>query len=150
MVASKLSREPDRARPKPYVADAKIKPVRTTAMTLINEWVWGFLAVLAFQAPAQARTGSVRIEIYKAGFIVGVSGGKGTLILAGKQYPLQIGGVSLGATIGASKAELIGNAYNLENPGDIAGTYTAIEASVAVAGGARSPDCGTRAASSSR
>jgi hypothetical protein len=97
----------------------------------------GILAVLAFQVPAEARTGSVRIEIYKAGFIVGVSGGKGTLILAGRQYPLRIGGVSLGATIGASKAELIGNAYNLVNPGDIAGTYTAMEASVAVAGGGK-------------
>jgi hypothetical protein len=97
----------------------------------------GLLAGLAFHAPAEARTGSVRIEILKAGFIVGISGGRGTLILAGRQYPLRIGGVSLGATIGASKAELIGNAYNLVSPADIAGTYTAVEASVAVAGGGK-------------
>jgi hypothetical protein len=97
----------------------------------------GLLAICAFQAPAEARTGSVRIVIYKAGFIVGVSGGRGTLVLAGKQYPLRIGGVSLGATIGASRAELVGNAYNLVSPADIAGTYTAVEASVAVAGGGK-------------
>jgi hypothetical protein len=106
-----------------------------------NAMVWslafGLLAAVGVQRPAEAKTGSVRIEVYKAGFIVGVSGGKGALTLAGKQYPLRIGGVSLGATIGASKAELIGRAYNLTNPEDIAGTYTAMEASVAVAGGGK-------------
>lgn len=97
----------------------------------------GLLAVLAVQAPAEARTGSVRITVYKAGFIVGLSGGRGTLTLAGKQYPLRIGGVSLGATIGASKADLVGRAYNLVNAADIVGVYSAVEASVAVAGGGK-------------
>lgn len=86
-------------------------------------------------APVQAKTGTVRIQIFKAGFVVGVSGGKGTLSLDGKRYPLKIGGVSLGATIGASKAELIGRAYNLTSPQDIAGTYSAAEVGLAVAGG---------------
>jgi hypothetical protein len=86
-------------------------------------------------APAWAKTGSVRIQIFKAGFVVGVSGGNGSLSIGGKTYPLNIGGVSLGATIGASKAELIGRAYNLTSPQDIEGTYTAAEAGVAVAGG---------------
>ncbi|MFO1150721.1 MAG: hypothetical protein U1E62_20280 [Alsobacter sp.] len=92
----------------------------------------GMAAVIS---SAEAKTGSVRIQIFKAGFVVGVSGGKGTLTLGGKSYPLNIGGVSLGATIGASKAELIGRAYNLTSPTDIEGTYTAAEAGVAVAGG---------------
>jgi hypothetical protein len=55
----------------------------------------------------------------------------------GKKYPLAIGGVSLGATIGASKAELIGTAYNLRDLTDIEGTYSAAEAGVAVAGGGK-------------
>ena len=97
----------------------------------------GLLAATASYAPAQARTGGVAIAIYKAGFIVGVSGGRGTLTLAGRNYPLRIGGVSLGATVGASKAELIGRAYNLRTPADIAGTYTAMEAGAAVAGGGK-------------
>src|SRR5690242_2344158 len=87
--------------------------------------------------PAEAKTGSVRIQVYKAGFVVGVSGGSGTLTFGGKTYPLNVGGVSLGATIGASKAELIGRAVNLTRPQDIEGTYTAAEVGMAIAGGGK-------------
>ena len=83
-----------------------------------------------------ADTGSIHIVITKAGFIVGVGGGSGTLRFKGKRYGLSIGGVSMG-TIGLAKAELIGPAYNMHRPDDIAGTYTAVSGSVAVAGGAK-------------
>jgi hypothetical protein len=86
---------------------------------------------------AAAPDGTIQFTLYKAGFIVGGSGGKGTLKFKGKQYPVSIGGVSLGATIGASKAELIGQVYNLKNASDIEGTYVAVQAGVAVAGGAK-------------
>lgn len=95
------------------------------------------IAVCVPPAEAQAPSGSIRIELFKAGFIVGVSGGNGTLSVGGRNYPLSIGGVSLGATIGASKAELIGEVYNLVNPADINGTYTASQAGLAVAGGTK-------------
>ena len=85
------------------------------------------IAAIAAAAPSQAQgrgsTGNVRIEIVKAGFIVGVQGGNGTLTFRGKSYPLNIGGVSLGATIGASRAVLVGTASNLHSAGDIVGTY---------------------------
>ncbi len=84
---------------------------------------------------AQYSQSEVEFDIYKAGFIVGVSGGSGTLTFKGKKYPLQIGGISLGATIGASKAQLIGTAENLTTPADINGTYTSTEAGLAIAGG---------------
>jgi lipid-binding SYLF domain-containing protein len=77
------------------------------------------------------------LTLYKAGFIVGGSGGTGTLKVKGKSYPINIGGVSLGATIGASKAELIGEAKNLKQPSDIEGVYTAVKAGVAIAGGGK-------------
>jgi lipid-binding SYLF domain-containing protein len=82
-----------------------------------------------------AADGTIELTLYKAGFIVGGSGGSGTLKFKGKQYPVNIGGVSLGATIGVSKAELIGEVYNMKNASDIEGTYTAGQAGVAVAGG---------------
>jgi hypothetical protein len=44
--------------------------------------------------------------------------------------------LSVGATIGASKADLVGRAYNLRRASDIAGTYTAVGGGVAVGGGA--------------
>ena len=87
----------------------------------------------SLSSPALAQSsGIVRLEIVKAGFIVGVSGGTGTLIYQGRRYSLDIGGVSLGATIGASKAVLSGRARNLRRVEDIAGTYGAAGAGVAV------------------
>ena len=99
------------------------------------------LAALAWLAsgagtPARAETGAVRIQVVKAGFIVGIGGGSGTLVFKGRQYPLSVGGLSLGATIGASKADFVGRAYNLHRASDIAGTYSAVGGSVAAAGGA--------------
>jgi hypothetical protein len=87
-------------------------------------------------APGWAATGTVRIEVVKAGFIVGVGGGRGTLVFQGRRYPLSVGGLSLGATIGASKADLVGRAYNLRRATDIVGTYSAVGGGVAVGGGA--------------
>jgi hypothetical protein len=90
-------------------------------------------ANLAVAAP----DGTINLTLYKAGFIVGGSGGSGTLTFKGKKYAVDIGGVSLGATIGASKAELIGEVYNLKQPSDIEGTYSAVQAGVAVVGGGK-------------
>jgi hypothetical protein len=86
--------------------------------------------------PASAETGTVSFEIAKAGFIVGVGGGSGTLVFKGRDYPLSVGGLSVGATIGASRASLVGRALNLRQASDIAGTYSAVGGAVAMAGGA--------------
>lgn len=93
----------------------------------------------ASASPAASKTGAVRLQLFKAGFIVLMQGGKGILSLDKRTYPLTIGGVSLGATIGASKADLIGKAYNLSQPSDIEGTYSATEAGGALAGRQRLP-----------
>ena len=85
--------------------------------------------------PSQAETGMVRLRVGSAGFIVGVGGGSGTLTFRGRTYPLRISGVSLGM-IGVSSADLVGRARNLRRASDIAGTYTAVGAGLAVAGGA--------------
>ncbi len=93
------------------------------------------LAGVATTSAAMADTARLNFTIYKAGFIVGVSGGKGTVTFHGKTYPIKIGGVSLGATIGASKAQMVGTAFNVHNVSDVAGTYTAVGAGLSVAGG---------------
>jgi hypothetical protein len=103
------------------------------AATLIVAAGTMLFASLASAAP----DGTIEFTLVKAGLIVGGSGGSGTLKFKGKQYPFDIGGVSLGATIGASKAELVGEVYNLKQPSDIEGTYSAGTASVAVAGGGK-------------
>ena len=86
------------------------------------------LAFVGSSPSAQAASGSVQIEIVKASFIVGVSGGNGTLRFDGRRYPLSIGGVSFGASIGASKACLVGRVLNIRRASDVAGTYAAVGA----------------------
>jgi hypothetical protein len=95
-------------------------------------------AVMLTGAPSQsyAENGSVRLKITKVGFIVGVGGGSGTLTFKGKHYRLSIGGVSAG-TIGVAGADLVGTASNLRTAADIAGSYSAASAGIAVAGGGK-------------
>jgi len=88
---------------------------------------------------AMAHTAEIHLVLYKAGSIVGVFGERGTLYFEGKEYLLSIGGVSLGATIGASKAEFLGTASNLHEPSDFEGTYSAGEAGAAVSEAPKSP-----------
>jgi hypothetical protein len=83
-----------------------------------------------------AETGTVHLKVGKAGFIIGVGGGSGTLSFRGKTYRLRIGGVGIG-TIGVAEARLVGTARNMHSASDIAGTYSAVSGSVAVAGGAK-------------
>ena len=93
------------------------------------------LIAVGLSKPIQAQTHDIEFEIVKAGFIVGVTGGNGRLKFGGKTYELKMGGVSLGATIGASKTQFVGTAENLTKPEDIQGTYTAAQAGLALAGG---------------
>jgi hypothetical protein len=95
-----------------------------------------FLAVVSFPDTGRADTGYVRAVVTKGGFIIGVGGGTGTLVFHRRSYPLQISGMSFGATIGASTTDLRGHAYNMRTPSDIEGVYSAIGAGGAVAAGA--------------
>lgn len=112
-----------------------------TRRTLLAAIVAGALAGAAPASMAQGKPdATIAFDIFKAGFIVGGSGGSGTLNYKGKSYPLNIGGVSLGATIGVTKAELHGEVYGLKNVADVTGTYTAAQAGFAVAGGNKVAD----------
>lgn len=94
------------------------------------------LAAGAAQASAAAgNSGRIAFRITRAGLIVGVGGGTGTLSFNGKTYPLSIGGISLGATIGIASADFVGRVRHLRRASDIAGTYSAVGAGLAAAGG---------------
>ena len=87
----------------------------------------GLIAAAMFagaSTASRAETGSVRLHIVKAGFIVGVGGGSGTLIFHGKRYRLSIGGIGIGS-LGVAAVDLVGTASNLRTASDIAGTYGA-------------------------
>ena len=101
---------------------------------------FGLLAVCISLTPSLADTGFVRAVFAKSALIIGVGQGNGTLAFRGRSYPLDISGISFGATIGSSKTTLTGHAYNMRAPSDIEGTYGAIgmgSALVVGAGGVR-------------
>ena len=91
--------------------------------------------IASLSTPSKAETGTVRVVFTKGGFIVGVGGGQGVLTFRGHHYPFTVSGMSFGATIGASTMELVGRARNLHSPADFAGTYSALGAGAALAGG---------------
>ena len=86
--------------------------------------------------PSRAETGQVAVVFTKGGFIVGVGGGEGVLVLRGKRYPFTVSGMSVGFTIGASTTKFVGRALNLRGPASIEGTYSAVGAGGALAAGA--------------
>lgn len=83
-------------------------------------------AILAgFPTRSDAATGSVRIVINRAAFIVG--GGSGTLHFQGKRYSLRVGGVSAGP-FGARRVDLVGRAYHMRTVASIHGIYSTVSA----------------------
>jgi hypothetical protein len=94
------------------------------------------LGVAGLSSPSRAETGQVAVVFTKGGFVLGVGGGEGVLVLRGKRYPFTVSGMSVGFTIGASTSKLVGRALNLRGPESIEGSYSAIGAGGAVAAGA--------------
>ena len=94
------------------------------------------VGVAGFSTPSRAEVGQVAVVFTKGGFIVGVGGGEGVLVLRGKRYPFTVSGMSVGFTIGASTTKFVGRALNLNGPASIEGSYAAIGAGGAVAAGA--------------
>ncbi len=91
---------------------------------------------LATGFAAQAQDAQIALHVGKAGFIVGATGGNGTLTYKGKRYPLKVGGMSVGLTIGAASADMVGQVYNLKKLSDINGIYSSASASLAAGAGA--------------
>ena len=105
-------------------------------MAIYAALVTSLVTVTGFSAPSRADTGQVAVVFTKGGFIVGVGGGEGVLLLHGKKYPFTVSGMSVGFTIGASTTKFVGRALNLRGPASIEGSYAAGGAGGAVAAGA--------------
>jgi hypothetical protein len=96
----------------------------------------GALMLAGASSQSMAQVGRIHAKILKAGFIVGVGGGSGTLTFQGRRYPLRLGGISAGV-LGVSGMDLVGTVSNLRTAADIAGAYTAVGAGFALVGGAK-------------
>ncbi|MGX9429525.1 MULTISPECIES: hypothetical protein [Bradyrhizobium] len=102
----------------------------------IASGLMAFAAWTVTTSPSPADTGSVHVLFSKAGIIAAVGNGTGVLTFHGKKYPFDVSGASFGATLALSIDEFVGQAQNLHNPGDLAGTYTAVGAGGALVAGA--------------
>lgn len=94
-------------------------------------------ALVAGTHAGRADTGYVALTIYKAGWVIGGSGGGGTLEFHGRRYRLATGGIDYGLVFGGSKTYLEGRVRRIYHPSDIEGVYVAGGAGIAVGRGAR-------------
>ena len=93
--------------------------------------------LLGAATPSQAQTtGTVRLHIVKAGFIIGVGGGNGVLTYRGKRYGLAVNGIGIGS-LGVAAVDLVGSASNLKSPASIVGAYGGAGAGGTFVGGAQ-------------
>jgi len=97
------------------------------AATLVLPFSTALAKAKAPDATLQLREGSIAAGI-------GFSWGGGTLTYRGKRYPVKVDGLSVGS-VGISRATASGSVYNLKSLNDFNGTYTAVGAGAAVAGG---------------
>ena len=102
--------------------------------TLIASLAFGGVAASSI---ARADSGTITFSVLKAGFVIGGSGGSGTLTFQGRRYPISIGGISYGFTFGASETRFRGTVSNISRPSDVAGVYAAGNAGAAIGRGAQ-------------
>ena len=124
------------------ILSPKLTRVRNSQSMRIPILVRGtFVALVAFFGvclqSAHADSGSMTLTIYKGGWIIGASGGSGTLVFHGRRYRLGVGGINYGLIFGGSKTELHGRVSNIQRASDVAGVYAAAGAGLAVGRGVR-------------
>ena len=95
------------------------------------------LAGTMLSSASHADEGFVQLTIYKAGWVIGGSGGSGVLDFRGRRYSLSTGGLDYGFVFGGSKTILRGRVSNIWRPSDVAGVYGAAGAGLAIGRGAR-------------
>jgi hypothetical protein len=80
-------------------------------------------------------SGVVSLNFESVALGIGASWGDGVLTFQGKDYPFSVSGLTL-VDVGISRFAGAGKVYNLTSPGDLPGTYGAIQSTFAIAGGA--------------
>jgi len=115
----------------------KISSALRIALLAVTACAGAMLTSAAMSSAALADEGTVQLVIYKAGWIIGGSGGGGSLNFRGRSYSLSAGGIDYGLVFGGSKTVLRGRVSNINRPSDVAGVYGAAGAGLAIGGGAR-------------
>jgi hypothetical protein len=106
-------------------------------LSAVRSVLIALVALVGVSPAGYADSGAVTLTIYKAGWIIGGSGGSGTLNFHGRYYALSTGGLDYGLVFGGSKTVLRGRVSHIYQPSDVAGVYAAAGAGLAVGRGAR-------------
>src|SRR6187551_1105826 len=108
-------------------------------LSAIRATVLAFAALTGtmLSSASHADEGFVQLTIYKAGWVIGGSGGSGVLNFRGRSYGLSTGGLDYGLVFGGSKTVLRGRVSNIFRASDVAGVYGAAGAGLAIGRGAR-------------
>ena len=93
------------------------------------------LAFAGLSSAARADSGTISFKVFKAGWVIGASGGSGTLTFHGHSYPVSIGGVSAGFVFGGSETFFHGTVSHINSASDVAGVYGAAGAGAALGAG---------------
>jgi hypothetical protein len=107
------------------------------ALSLVRAALVALVSFAASASASYADSGYVTLTIYKAGWIIGGSGGSGTLEFRGRTYARSTGGLDYGLVFGGSKTVLRGRVSNINRPSDVEGVYGAAGAGLAVGTGPR-------------
>jgi len=107
---------------------------KTSIRALAGAFLAGGL-IAASAAVAQPADGGIHFSGGSVAFIGSVNWGGGTLHYKGRTIPLRVSGLGVGA-IGADRFDADGEVFNLHRAADIAGTYTALNASATAGSGA--------------
>ena len=108
----------------------KVQTVARLAFVVLGVTV----ATTAIAAKGPKPSGKVAIQSTSIAAGIGVSWGDGQLNFKGKQYHFSIEGLTL-VDVGISKANAVGDVYDLKDVSQFVGTYVAGEAGFALAGG---------------
>ena len=108
----------------------------------IPNWLLGILVAASTASAlstssAFADSGTISLKVYKVGWVIGGSGGGGSLTFQGRTYRLGVGGIDYGLVFGGSKTILQGRVSHIRRASDVEGVYGAVGAGLAIGHGTR-------------
>ena len=103
-------------------------------MSKLRSIIVALAAILAagVLSPARADEGTINIQFFKGGWIIGGAAGSGIMTFQGRTYAISVGGITYGLTFGGSKTSLHGRVSNIYRPSDIEGVYGAAGAGATI------------------
>src|SRR5437879_1010335 len=120
-----------------FARSPEIRSMKMPSAIRATVLAFAALAGVALSSAAHADEGFVQLTIYKAGWIIGGSGGGGVLNFHGRRYPLSTGGLDYGLVFGGSTTVLRARVSTVCRPSDAARVCEAHAAGIAVGGAAR-------------